>query len=155
VTSTVAPPRPPAPRRGRRRRPHPVVAPLAVGVVAVAVCVVLAVVDPEDRTLWTPRCPFRAATGLDCPGCGGTRALTALLRGDVGLALSHNVVTVALLPLLVWGWVGWLAVRAGWRHAAPEPSTRLAWTVAIVLPAFTLARNLPWGPFAWLGSGAG
>jgi hypothetical protein len=64
------------------------------------------------------------------------------------------VLTVALLPLLAWGWVGWLAVRAGWRHTRPEPSTRLAWAVAIVLPVFTVARNLPWAPLAWLGSGA-
>jgi hypothetical protein len=149
----AAPPRPTPSARVGRRLP-PTAAPIAAGVAAVAVCLVLAVVDPEDRTLWTPRCPFRAATGLDCPGCGGTRALTALVRGDLGVALGHNVLTVALLPLLAWGWVGWLAVRAGWRHTRPEPSTRLAWAVAIVLPVFTVARNLPWAPLAWLGSGA-
>ncbi len=132
----------------------PTVAPLAVAGLAVAVCAVLALVDPEDRTLWTPRCPFRAATGLDCPGCGGTRALTALLRGDLLTAVSHNLLTVLLLPLLVWGWFGWLRHRAGRRAARPDLPTPVAWTLAIGIPVFMLVRNLPWAPFSWLGSGA-
>ena len=28
-------------------------------------------------------CAFREATGLYCPGCGGTRAFLALLKGDI------------------------------------------------------------------------
>lgn len=30
-----------------------------------------------------PPCLFHAMTGFYCPGCGGTRAVMALLRGDV------------------------------------------------------------------------
>ncbi len=30
---------------------------------------------------WMPECVFEAATGLYCPGCGGTRAVIALMRG--------------------------------------------------------------------------
>lgn len=149
---------PPTPRREDRvvDRPRaPWAAPVAVGVAAVAVCVVLAVVDPEDRAGWTPRCPFRLATGLDCPGCGGTRALTALVRGEPLLAADHNVVTLALLPVLAYGWVGWLAHRLGWRRTRPELPTWSAWPIAVVLGAFMVVRNLPWGPLAWLGSGAG
>jgi hypothetical protein len=120
----------------------------------VAVCVVLALVDPEDRAGWSPRCPFRLATGLDCPGCGGTRAVSALVRGDLLVALDHNVVTVALLPVLAYGWVGWLAHRLGRRRTRPELPTWCAWTIAITLGVFLVARNLPWGPLVWLGSGA-
>lgn len=131
-----------------------IAAPVAVGALAVAVCVVLAVVDPEDRTLWTPRCPFRAATGLDCPGCGGTRALTALVRGDPLRALDHNLLTVVLLPVLAWGWVGWLRYRAGRRATRPDLPTWAAWSLAIGVSAFMLLRNLPWAPFSWLASSA-
>lgn len=144
----------PARRRAGWARP-PWLGPVAVGVLGVAVCVVLAVVDPEDRATWSPRCPFRAATGLDCPGCGGTRALAALVRGEPALAADHNVLTLALLPVLAYGWFGWLAASLGRRRARPELSTRTAWVVAVAVPAFMLARNLPWGPLGWLASGAG
>ncbi len=36
------------------------------------------------------RCPIRAVFGIDCPGCGGTRALMALMRGDVLQAAREN-----------------------------------------------------------------
>jgi Protein of unknown function (DUF2752) len=35
-------------------------------------------------------CPIRAVLGIDCPGCGGTRALTALMRGDLRQAAREN-----------------------------------------------------------------
>lgn len=41
-------------------------------------------------------CPFRLLTGLPCPGCGTTRALTALSAGDLSAALSLNPVAVGL-----------------------------------------------------------
>jgi uncharacterized protein DUF2752 len=40
------------------------------------------------------RCPIRAVFGIDCPGCGGTRALLALMRGDVPQAARENVAAV-------------------------------------------------------------
>jgi hypothetical protein len=136
-------------------RVPPWAAPVAVGVVAVAVCVVLALVDPEDRAGWSPRCPFRLATGLDCPGCGGTRALTALLGEQPGTAADHNVATLLLLPVLAYGWVGWLAHRLGLRRTRPELPTWSAWLIAGGLAVFVVARNLPWEPLRWLGSGIG
>jgi hypothetical protein len=32
---------------------------------------------------WRGECGFRVVLGADCPGCGMTRAVAALLRGDV------------------------------------------------------------------------
>ena len=38
-------------------------------------------------------CLFRLATGLYCPGCGGTRALRLLLKGDlIGSLVYHPLV---------------------------------------------------------------
>lgn len=53
-----------------------------------------------------PLCPFKLATGLPCPGCGGIRAAAALLHGDILHALYINplscllIVFCAVLPLL-------------------------------------------------------
>jgi len=35
-------------------------------------------------------CPFRALTGLYCPGCGGTRAILAMLRGQLGQSFLYH-----------------------------------------------------------------
>jgi hypothetical protein len=47
-------------------------------------------------------CVFQELTGLYCPGCGGTRALKALLKGDVITSILYHplilyVVFVAVL----------------------------------------------------------
>lgn len=42
-------------------------------------------------------CPFRRVTGIHCPGCGGTRSMLALIRGDFLEALHDNPAA----PLLV------------------------------------------------------
>ena len=42
-------------------------------------------------------CPFHALTGFYCPGCGGTRSMTALLHGHLLLALHENPAVPALL----------------------------------------------------------
>lgn len=36
-------------------------------------------------------CSFYRVTGLYCPGCGGTRALTALLHGNLLQAIRYHV----------------------------------------------------------------
>ena len=35
-----------------------------------------------------PPCMFHALTGFSCPGCGSTRAVSALLRGDLLTSLK-------------------------------------------------------------------
>ncbi len=55
---------------------------------------------PADFAL--PPCVFHKWTGYYCPGCGGTRAVKALLRGDViGSFFYHPVV---LYGAVLYGW---------------------------------------------------
>ena len=131
------------------------VAPATVGAVALAGTVIVGVLDPEVRDHLTPGCPFRSLTGLDCPGCGGTRALYALTQGDPGLAIQHNVVTVVALPLLALAWALWFAYRLGLRDRPVVLRASVAYGILTTFVVFFVLRNLPWGLFSWLGSGAG
>ena len=46
-----------------------------------------------------PECQLYKWTGLYCPGCGDTRAVIALMNGDVLLSLRQNALIIALLLL--------------------------------------------------------
>ena len=109
--------------------------------------------DPNVAGSPFPPFLFHALTGYWCIGCGMTRALHALVHGDVARAFGMNPLAMALLflsPLLA-------AWKLGvWRPAAMRPlvaalSEPRLWLV--LLPAYWIARNLPWPPFAWLAPG--
>jgi hypothetical protein len=82
-------------------------------------------------------------TGLNCPGCGMTRALYALLHGHFQAALKDNALFLAVLA--------GLAVRGAWfagkkisgRPAGQFLSANILWPVLIVAVIFTVLRNLP------------
>lgn len=126
-------------------------APVTTAAVALAGTGVLAVGDPN--TTHIPLCPLKALTGIDCPLCGGLRAVHALTRLDVVTALDHNLLFTVSVPALVACWAIWLGRSldqpvAASRHLPPFARPVL---VAVAL-LFAVARNLP--AFAWLGSGA-
>ena len=55
-----------------------------------------------DLLRFMPLCNFYTSTGFYCPGCGGTRAVFALFRGDVlNSVFYHPVVPYAAI---VGGW---------------------------------------------------
>jgi hypothetical protein len=53
-----------------------------------------------------PGCPFRNATGIDCPFCGMTRATLAMGGGDFGRAIEFH----PLAPVVVLGVLALLAI---------------------------------------------
>ena len=61
--------------------------------------ILLSIFMPHTVSAWvsriSPGCLFRKYTGIACPGCGGTRAMEALLRGDIYAAFCYNL----LLPI--------------------------------------------------------
>ena len=53
-----------------------------------------------------PGCLVKITTGLDCPGCGGTRAFYYLLTGNVPEAARHHAVAVFAAAALASAGVG-------------------------------------------------
>lgn len=50
-----------------------------------------------------PPCLLHKFTGLYCPGCGGTRAFLALIRGHVLMSLYYHPLVVYTALCLAWG----------------------------------------------------
>ena len=118
-------------------------APVACGACLVASAAYVTINDPSEGGAFLP-CPFRAATGLWCPGCGITRATHHLFRGDLVQALRYNVFVVLILGAIAVSWLGWTLSRAGrpanWAQAIP---VRLQVAAITGLSAFALIRNIP------------
>jgi len=111
--------------------------------VALAVIWLLAVNKPVEGGLFPP-CLFHLATGLHCPGCGGTRAAHLLLHGDLLGALRQNVFFVAVLPLaaLYIFSLTRFAATGVWKE--PIVSGKKATTIiAVLVIGFAILRNLP------------
>lgn len=84
-----------------------------------AVAGIFALTSPGSQG--TTLCPFALVTGTACPGCGMTRALGALLRGDFRLAFDYHPLVMLIAVQALAGW-GWLMLRR--RHrAGPLPSS--------------------------------
>jgi hypothetical protein len=97
-----------------------------------------------------PTCLLKLTTGLDCPGCGGTRAFWYLLHGDLPAAARHHIVFVFAVPFLVYLYVAWATKQLfGWR--LPQLTVGPT-TIGVFLGAwlaFSVLRNLPGAPFTW------
>jgi hypothetical protein len=131
---------------------RPVAAPVLATAAVLGGCVALALVDPASGP---PVCPFRALTGYDCPGCGGTRAAHQLLTGHLAAAADLNLLAVVAVPVLVWAlWVGLVRAFGGPRLPTPSVSRRWGALVLAVVAVFWVVRNIPGTPLSWLGTTA-
>lgn len=93
-----------------------------------------------------PVCPFHKVTGLWCPGCGLTRAMTQLVQGDVAAAVRLNVFAPAFFLIIFWSSLTWV-IGSGLPRLSQLPAA--VWrSMLMVLVAFAILRNL--GPFWWL-----
>jgi len=74
--------------------------------IALCVIVILIIIysniNPEDSYFF-PKCPFKALTGFDCPGCGSQRAVHSLLHFDITSAFRANPLFILSLPYIIIG----------------------------------------------------
>ena len=120
---------------------------ILLGAMGIGAGAVLFFFDPGTHAFY-PVCLFHAMTGLNCPGCGMTRALSALLHGNFLLALKDNSLFVLTLAgLLIW------SVRLALLKMRNRPVTfnvppKFLWTFLALALVFAVLRNLP--GFGWL-----
>ncbi len=122
----------------------------AAAVLAFAILCALAVVfffNPSANGFY-PVCQFHRLTGLNCPGCGATRALYALLHGNFLIALKDNAVLIFALTFLTVRGTDF-AIKYFLRKPTGEfLPPKILWIFLAVAVVFTILRNLP--PFSFL-----
>lgn len=117
---------------------------IGVGVIA------LFTLYPPDRYLYLP-CLFHLTTGLHCPGCGSTRAVSSFISGDIALGFKNNLLIILWGPYLLYRFVLSL-------HSWIDGKQRIAWSppkysiiiFLFITIAYTILRNLPFEPFRTL-----
>ena len=63
-----------------------------------------------------PTNPLKLLTGMPCPLCGGTRAVTALAIGDFLLALAYNPLALVVLALMLFSIVSYFGFVVPFRR---------------------------------------
>lgn len=125
---------------------------VAIGFCALAIAAWLLRQAGPSGPPWLPGCLFHDFTGLNCPGCGMTRAAHATLHGQFGEAFRFNPVGMILLPVASLG-VG--LELLGWVRGRPLPvslncGATGAWLVVGIVIGFWILRNIPRWPFTLL-----
>ncbi|MDD5138692.1 MAG: DUF2752 domain-containing protein [Verrucomicrobiales bacterium] len=139
--SKIIPPKIPAPLSPG------VFAGVVLGATAIGVGATIFFFNPGTHAFY-PVCIFHSLTGLNCPGCGMTRALHGLLHGNLMLALKDNALFVASLAAAA----AW-SVRIAVRKMRNQPvnlkiPAKFLWLLLVLAILFGVFRNLP--GFEWL-----
>jgi hypothetical protein len=99
--------------------------------------------SPEQSSFY-PECPIYSMLRLQCPGCGGTRALVALLHGHFREAIRFNALVTLILPLAVGYGIG--CYRRFLQHkplGLPQMNPSAIYAGLTIAAIFTVQRNLP------------
>src|SRR5260370_11583354 len=70
----------------------------AVPSAIIALAAIILLRFPPAQYSFYPRCPIYELLHLQCPGCGATRAIAAVLHGHFLEAMSLNALITLLLP---------------------------------------------------------
>ena len=109
---------------------------------AFLVCAVLLLYPPASTNFY-PACPIHRYLHIDCPGCGATRALAALLHGRIVEALRLNALFVLLLPVVLAGAIeSYRRALLPGGFSWPQPPVPAVYATLAVTIIFSVARNV-------------
>ncbi|MDZ7963042.1 MAG: DUF2752 domain-containing protein [Aulosira sp. DedQUE10] len=119
------------------------------GIIVLA-AIVLYFFNPSNSSIYPPS-PFRALTGLYCPGCGTLRALHQLLHGHILKAFNLNPLMMLAMPYLLYSYVSYSApVILGEKIPQVFIKPTWIWLVLKIILGYWVLRNIPFAPFSWL-----
>ncbi|MEV7121306.1 MULTISPECIES: DUF2752 domain-containing protein [Kitasatospora] len=121
---------------------HPAAAPLGLLAAGLAAAGYLYTRNPHLPGQALPFCPWRRLTGLQCPGCGGTRMVWDLMHGDLLAAWHDNAALLLALPFVA----AWYLVRlrhglAG-RHWKLRLGPRAVTAILVAAALWAVGRNV-------------
>ena len=89
-----------------------------------------------------PECNFYKWTGLYCPSCGDTRAVIALMNGDILLSLRQNALIVVLLLIAIALYIElFLKVVFEKRFKSPILNLKFLCIFLILFAIYSVVRN--------------
>jgi Protein of unknown function (DUF2752) len=112
-------------------------------VVSLAIAVLLRF--PPAQYSFYPQCPIHQLLHLQCPGCGATRALAALLRGHFAEAMHLNALVTLLLPFAaIYGILCYRRLLQSKPLRWPQPPPAVLYTAFALAAIFTVIRSIPY-----------
>jgi len=98
-----------------------------------------------------PKCPFYAATGIYCPGCGSQRAVHQMLNGNIVEGIRYNYL-IALLAVVLLYEAFMYIMNVFLRKDFPNllHKSKVTHGILVIVLLFWLLRNINVFPFTEL-----
>jgi hypothetical protein len=110
----------------------------------IALAAIILLYFPPAQNAFYPQCPIYETFHVQCPGCGATRALAAVLRGNFAEALHFNALVSLLLPFAtVYGIVCYRRLLRRKPLRLTQPPHPAIYAAVTITAIFTILRNLP------------
>lgn len=87
-------------------------------------------------------CYFRTKWGIYCPGCGGTRALFAILNGEILASVRYNPITLLFLIDLIFVPITYLIEKSNKELSLAKIRLMYNLSLLIFIFVYFIARNL-------------
>jgi len=94
-------------------------------------------------------CIFHKTTGFYCAGCGLTRSLYALFRGDITKSIHQNILLLTVYPAAGL-WLTWRFFKRKFSHNKKTHDKIIITVFIFIVLLFIILRNTPIAYFNFL-----